>query len=138
MTSGHAKAVVTLRRPEPTVQPVLALWKDGHLDRHDLGALDAEQTAQLLESVLAAPVEPRTARRMHERSAGNLLMLRELTHAAIADDSLQLRHGAWVQRDSGLRPGVRVTDLLGDRLGDLGAADLAAAELVAVAGDAVD
>ena len=62
VTTGQAKAVVTQRRPDTTSQPLVALWKDGYLARHDLGAIDAGQTEAVLESGLGAPVEPRTAR----------------------------------------------------------------------------
>lgn len=36
VTTGQAKAVVTLRRDVVSGQPITALWKDGHLVRHDL------------------------------------------------------------------------------------------------------
>lgn len=132
VTSGQAKAVLTQRRPDAASQPLVALWKDGFLQRHDLEGFGAEQTEAVLEAALRAPVEPLTSRRMHERSAGNLLMLRELTEAALADGSLRQRHGAWVQHDVP-GPSPRLVDLLADRVADLSPEDLAAAELVAVA-----
>ena len=137
VTTGQAKAVVTLRRNEAVGQPITALWKDGYVVRHDLEVLDAREAAVVLEAVLDAPVddapvEPRTAKRLHERSAGNLLMLRELVDAGRSDQSLQLRHGAWVQRETS-RPSPRLIDLLADRIDDLTTEERAAAELVAVA-----
>ena len=132
VTTGQAKAVVTVRRHEAASQPITALWKDGHVVRRDLDLLGSRETALVLEVVLEAPVEPRTAERLHERSTGNLLMLRELVDAGLADGSLQLRHGAWVQDETG-RPSPRLIDLLADRIDELTPGERAGAELVAIA-----
>lgn len=129
---GKAKAIVTLRRGEGSNQSITALWKDGLLLRHDLEQFEPEGTAEVLEVVLGAPVEPRTARRLHDRSTGNLLMLRELVVAGLADRSLQLCHGAWVQGEP-TRPSARLADLLTGRIVGLAADERAGAELVAVA-----
>jgi DNA-binding CsgD family transcriptional regulator len=132
VTSGGAKALLTVRRHEHVGQPITALWKDRHLVRQDLEPLDASEVATALEAALGAPVEPRTTKRLHERSTGNFLMLRELVDAGLADRSLQLRHGAWVQEPN-VSTSTRIVDLLADRIADLSPSERAAAELVAVA-----
>lgn len=141
VTTGRAKVLITVRRGEPASQPIMALWKDGHLDRLDLESLAARDTTALLEGALGAPVEPRTSARLHQRSRGNLLMLRELVDAALADGDLQLWHGAWVQTGS-TRTSPRLVDLLADRIEGLTPDERAGAELVAlvepIAGEIVE
>lgn len=132
VTARGAKAIVTVRRHEPVSRPITSLWKDGYLHRHDLEPLDPDQTAELLERALGATVEPRTARFLWQRSQGNLLMLRELVDAGLADGSLLLRHGAWAQAP-GARPSARLVDLLAHSIEGLAPAERAGAELVAVA-----
>ena len=132
ITTRQAKAVVTARRGR-TVRPARSdlAGKDGRLARLDLEPFEYHETEDALEAALGDPVEPRTARRLHDQSGGNVLMLRELVDAGRADGSLRRAHGAWVQRVAG-RPSLRLVDLLADRIDDLQPVDRAAAELLAL------
>jgi DNA-binding CsgD family transcriptional regulator len=132
VATRQAKAIVTARRNEQLGQPMLAaLWKDGYLARLDLHPFEYHETEVALEAALGDPVEPRTARRLHERSGGNVLMLRELVEAGRSDGSLRRAHGAWVQ-EVARRTSPRLVDLLADRIDDLDPEARVGAELLAL------
>jgi len=131
--TGRSALIVTLRSGEEQPEPVLALWKDDLLDRIEVQPLGRRDVEQLLEAVLGAPIEPRTAARFSERSAGNVLWLRELVEGARAAGHLQLVHGAWVELTlSATTP--RLVELLAHRLAQLAPEERDAAELLALAG----
>jgi DNA-binding CsgD family transcriptional regulator/tetratricopeptide (TPR) repeat protein len=132
VVSHGATAVVTSRSDASPAPPLTALWKDGHLARLDLDRLTTAQLDALLEAALGAPVEPRTVQRLHDRTGGNVLLARQLIEDARSDGSLELVHGAWVERTS-TRPSPRLVDLLADRIEALAPDERAACEVVAVA-----
>ncbi|MGN6696380.1 MAG: hypothetical protein ACTHN0_19535, partial [Aquihabitans sp.] len=133
VASYGATAIVTSRRDAPALQPVTALWKDGHLARVDLDPLTEPEVAAVVEAALGGPVEPSTIERLHTRTGGNLLLIRELVSDARAAGTLQLLHGAWIETTP-TGPSPRLVDLLGDRIDDLGAEQRSVAEVLAVAG----
>lgn len=133
LVSAHpVGAIVTSRRDPPPTQPLTALWKDGHLARVDLEPLDPEQVGAVVEAALGAPVEPGTVARLHARTGGNALLVREVVEDAHRSGTLQLLHGAWVETRVA-RPSRRLVDLLADRLDDLTGPERAGAEVLAVA-----
>lgn len=127
-----ATAVVTSRRDQPALQPITALWKDGHLTRLDLEPLTEPGVAALVEAALGSPVEPATIARLHSRTGGSPLLIRELVEEARSAGTLELLHGAWIET-SPTRPSPRLTDLLGDRIDALAPEQRAGAEVLAVA-----
>jgi DNA-binding CsgD family transcriptional regulator len=127
-----AHAIVTSRRDAPALQPVTALWKDGHLARVDLEPLTEAELAAVVEAALGGPVEPSTIARLHARTGGNLLLIHELVDEARSAGTLQLLHGAWIET-SPTRPSPRLVDLLGDRIDALAPDERAAADVLAVA-----
>ena len=131
LVTGLAKALVTARRDEGNDKQLTTLWKDGHLTRLDLEPFGYDDTEAALEAALGDPIEPRTARRFHEQSGGNILMLRELVDAGRTDGTLRRAHGAWIQAVAS-RPSPRLADLLSDRIEGLGPDEVAGAELVAL------
>ncbi|HEX6872757.1 MAG TPA: AAA family ATPase, partial [Micromonosporaceae bacterium] len=91
----QATVVATLRTGEPAPEPVATLWQDGLLDRTELVPLSMTDTAELLGHVLAGPVDPHTAQRLHRLSQGNALLLRELVLAACAAGDFTQSYGLW-------------------------------------------
>jgi DNA-binding CsgD family transcriptional regulator len=80
--------VLTCRARARTADPVLRLWKDDGLPRIDLGPLPAGVVGELLAAALGERVDRATAADLTERSAGNVLFLRELVTAALRTGAL--------------------------------------------------
>jgi DNA-binding CsgD family transcriptional regulator len=123
--------LATSRTGEPAPEPVIALWKDGLVDRIDVAPLDDESVRDLLEAALDGPVETLTATRLWRRCSGNALYLRELVEEAARLDLFQRRDGLWcIDR---LPPGSpRLAELVAQRLGALDEHERAALELIGV------
>jgi DNA-binding CsgD family transcriptional regulator len=133
LVSAHpVRAIVASRRDPPPTQPLTALWKDGHLARVDLEPLGRDELGAVVEAALGAPVEPGTVARLHARTGGNALLVREVVEDAHRSGTLQLLHGAWVETRIA-SPSRRLVDLLADRLDDLTGPERAGAEVLAVA-----
>jgi DNA-binding NarL/FixJ family response regulator len=90
-----ATVVLTLRTGEPAPDAVTALWKDGHLARLELQPLSQEETATLLESVLAGPVHSAAARGLWMITSGNVLYLRQLVDGELEAGRLHEVAGVW-------------------------------------------
>jgi DNA-binding CsgD family transcriptional regulator/type II secretory pathway predicted ATPase ExeA len=130
-TSGVARLVVTLRSGEPTPDPVVALWKDELAVRVELQPLSRAEVTELLVAALGEPVDGATAQRLFDVTRGNALFLRELVAEGLSAGALVERDGLW-SWDGPFRPGVRLRDLVADRLGSLDDAERDALELVAL------
>lgn len=130
--AGRILLVATARRGVPAPTAINQLWKDRVLTRIDLAPLGTDDVTTLLERVLGAPVEPRTAEQLHRRTAGRPQLLRELVESAVDGGALRLRHGAWVGHGD-VAPGPRLVDLLVERLDDLDDTARRAAQIVLVA-----
>ena len=86
----HAAGLVaTVRTGEPAPDPVVALWKDGLVDRHELAGLSPHAVGELLASVLAGLPDPGSVAELMERSGGNVLFLRELVIGAQESDNFR-------------------------------------------------
>ena len=129
-TTGAAVVLATVLSGAPAPDPVGALWKDGIAERVELAGLGADDTAELLRTVLDGPVDPATATRFAARSEGNAVFLRELVRGALDDGSLRDDEGTWRQVGP-LVPSARLVEIVEDRLGPLDAAERALMELVA-------
>jgi DNA-binding CsgD family transcriptional regulator len=132
VSTDQAVALVSSRPAVLASQPITALWKDGHLARIDLADLAAAEVEAMVEGALGAPVEPRTVARLHLRTGGNPLLVREVVEQGRRSGGLRLVHGAWVE-ETPSRPSPRLVDLLADRVDDLDPDDRAVAEVVAIA-----
>jgi ATP/maltotriose-dependent transcriptional regulator MalT len=130
-SSSAARLVVTVRSGEPTPDPVVALWKDELAVRVEVQPLSRTEVAALLGSGLDGTVDSATARRLFEVTRGNVLFLRELVAEGLAAGALVEQAGVW-SWDGPLRPGVRLRDLVAERLGALDDDERAALELVAL------
>ncbi len=131
VTAGAARVVVTVRSGEPTPDPVVALWKDEQALRIEVQPLSRLEVSELLGATLRGTVDGATARRLFDVTRGNALFLRELVEEGIASGALSQEAGVW-RWDGPLRPGVRLRDLIADRLGGLDDAERDALELVAL------
>src|SRR5207248_8382224 len=80
---------LTVRTGEPTPDPVMALWKDGVAQRHDLAGLGSESIEELLSAVLGKPVDAGAVARLALRCEGNVLFLRELVLGSLQDGTLR-------------------------------------------------
>jgi hypothetical protein len=114
---GLVAVALTVRSDAPAPDPVVALWKDGLVDRIPVGPLGREDTAELLVRALGAQLDPRSFERLWALTRGTPLYLREVVRAARAEGSLVRRRGVW-QWDGRLAAGGRLADLVGSRLAD--------------------
>ena len=130
-TTGTALVLATVRSGERAPDPVLALWKDGLLDRLELEGLDGQAVDELLAEVLGGPVDPATVVRLAARCQGNVLFLRELVLGALQAGVLAFDGALW--RLSGrLAPSGRLVELVESRLAGLGPEERALLETVAL------
>jgi DNA-binding CsgD family transcriptional regulator len=130
--TGAATVLVTVRTGEPAPDSVVAMWKDGLAERIEVGALDTAAIEELLVTVLGGPVDTASARQLAGHSQGNPLYLRELVTGAVRTGALAETGGIWRLRPGGLRPTARLAELVALRLGDLGDAERAILELLAL------
>jgi len=72
--------VATIRAGETAPEPVVALWKDGLLERHDLVGLSFDAIGDLVSTVLGGPVDPALTRTLATHCDGNVLFLRFTGH----------------------------------------------------------
>jgi len=114
---GLVAVALTVRSDAPAPDPVVALWKDGLVDRIPVGPLGREDTAELLVRALGAQLDPRSFERLWALTRGTPLYLREVVRAARAEGSLVRRRGVW-QWDGRLAARGRLADLVGSRLAD--------------------
>lgn len=129
-TSRRVRLLVTLRSGEPAPAAVLALWKEGLARRIDVEPLHETEVERLLAAVLGGPVESATRRRLFDRSAGNVLFLRELVVGALQSGALQLEDGLW-RMNTRLVVSTRLTELVEARLGELSEEDRHPLEVLA-------
>jgi DNA-binding CsgD family transcriptional regulator len=131
VTAGAARVVVTVRSGEPTPDPVVALWKDELAVRIEVQPLSRLEVSELLAATLRGTVDGATLRRLFDVTRGNALFLRELVDEGLATGALIQESGVW-RWDGPLRPGVRLRDLIAERLGSLDETERDALELVAL------
>jgi len=129
-TTGVATVVATVASGEAAPDPIVALWKDEVLPRIDVGPLVADDVGELLAGALGGPVDPASAGQFAERSAGNVLFLRELMVGALGSDDLHDEGGIWRLRED-LSPSLRLVEIVEARLGELDDAERTLLELVA-------
>jgi DNA-binding CsgD family transcriptional regulator len=130
-TTGAARVVATIRSGEPTPDPVVALWKDELALRIEVQPLSRLEVAELLATTLGGTVDGATARRLFDVTRGNVLFLRELVAEGLSSGTLVARGRVWGW-EGPLRAGVRLRDLIADRLGALDDAERDSLELVAI------
>lgn len=131
LAADGTATVLATARDQDLPAAVRRLWLDGWCERIELAALADDEVLQLLETVLAAPVDSAVARAFTSRSQGNPLLLRELVGAALDASTLVWRGTAWtLAGEPPISSGVR--ELVRSRLAALPAQRRSALELVAI------
>jgi DNA-binding CsgD family transcriptional regulator len=127
--SSPAFILATVRAGETAPDAIVALWKDGLLDRRDLVGLRSQVIEELLSAALGGRVDPQTTMTLAARCEGNVLFLRELVLGGLADESLRMENGMW-RLVQPLRPSNRLVELVGARLRGLAREERELLELV--------
>lgn len=116
--AGQVSILVTVRTGEPAPDPIVALWKDGLLERQELDPLSAQDLDDLLRSALPGVIEPGTGAHLANRSHGNVLFLRELVLGALHEGTLREDRGVW-RLTGPLRPSSRLVEFVEARFAEL-------------------
>jgi len=116
--SSSAFILATVRAGETAPDAIVALWKDGLLERRELVGLPPEVIEELVSAALGGPVDPQTTLTLATRCEGNVLFLRELVLGGLADRSLSMENGMW-RLVRPLRPSNRLVELVEVRLSGL-------------------
>jgi DNA-binding CsgD family transcriptional regulator len=124
-----AFVLATVRAGETAPDPVVALWKDGLLERVELPGLPLELTEKLVCDALGGPVDPETTLTLANRCDGNVLFLRELVLGALEDRTLDNENGMW-RLVRPLHPSSRLVELVEARLCGLAPRERELLELV--------
>ena len=130
-TAEKAFVLATVRSRQVLPDPVLALWKDGLAERVDLEPLGEEAIGDLLTAGLGGPVEAGARHLLFQRSAGNVLFLREIVLAAVEGDVLRADGGLW-NLHARLPASARLVELVENRLAGLSDEDRESLELLAL------
>ena len=104
----------------------------------ELTGLDTGQTAELAQAVAGADLTPHDAERLHDRTAGNPLFIRETVRIALTDDR-PIRNGRLVLRTTG--PGqlpVSLRAVLGARIDALPPDERTTLQVASVLGTTFD
>lgn len=125
------RIVATVRSGEPVPDAVVALWKDGYLQRFDLAPLSKDQSIALLEKVLGGTLEGLSADVMWEASGGNPLFLRHMVQGAVEAHTLTEVDGVWQLRGP-TAVSAGLAELLESRLDHAGAEALQALKFLAL------
>jgi DNA-binding CsgD family transcriptional regulator len=116
VATGLGRVVLTIRTGDEVPDPVVALWKDGLIDRLELKPLSVLDVQVLVGSALDHPVDRATLGRFWELSRGNPLFVRELLLSALETEAFAIDGGVWTWADS-FDPSTRLSIILRDRLG---------------------
>ncbi|WP_164478275.1 AAA family ATPase [Mycolicibacterium stellerae] len=118
VTANACLLLATMRTGDAVPDPILSLYKDGHVARVDVGVLDDAEVGDILASVLGGGVESSAVQQFAVRSRGNILFLRELVRGALKSATLVLDENVW--RLTGRAPlSARLIELIGARLAEL-------------------
>jgi DNA-binding CsgD family transcriptional regulator len=128
--TGMAFVVLTARTGVTVPDPIVALWKDGAVERVSVAAVSREAVEALLTTVLDGPVAGAAVAELADRSEGNLLFLRHLVLAGMESGGLRQDAGVWqLAPASGAPP--RLVELVESRLAGLEVDERACLELIA-------
>jgi DNA-binding CsgD family transcriptional regulator len=130
-STATAFILVTLRRGEPALDPIAALWKDGLAEYLELQSLAQPDVKRLIPAALGGDVDGPTLLRLWEATRGNALFLRELVVGGLEQGTLSGTSGVWRWTGT-IKPGARLGEIVESRLGRLADTERAALELVAL------
>jgi DNA-binding CsgD family transcriptional regulator len=129
---GSAVAMVTLRSGAERPSALTALWKDGRAERVELEGLSRGETVELVTAALETAVDDATIERIWQLTDGNPLYVREVLLSTRETGALRLSDGVWRWQDP-FTTGVRLREIVAERLGRLDPDELTAVELLSVA-----
>lgn len=121
--------LLTVRSGEPAPDPIVALWKDGLVDRVEVGGLGVDAVGEVLSWVLGGPVDDAAVADLAARSGGNMLFLREIVVGAVESGVLCDDGGVW-RIVGALHPSDRLVELVEARLAGLAPGERALMEAV--------
>lgn len=131
--AGRASVVAAVREGVWVPEGISRLWLDGLAERVEVRPFRHDQIAEVLRARLGGDVDEEAVRGMGMLTAGNAMLLRELTEHAVAEGSLRREGATW--RFSGLScADGRLADVVRVRLGRLSEAEAELIDLVALAG----
>jgi len=123
--------IATVRTGEPAPDLVTSLWRDGRLERVDIGDLGRDHLDTLLHLALGGPIESGAGQEFWKVTRGNPLYVRELVLGALESRALVERAGVWHLEDR-LPSTTRLRDLVEQRIGGLSAEARSVIELLAL------
>src|SRR6266851_2651000 len=123
--------IATVRTGEPVPDLVTSLWRDGRLERVDIGDLSRAHLDTLLHLALGGPIESGAGQEFWEVTRGNPLYVHELVLGALESGALVERSGVWHLEDR-LPATGRLLDLVEQRIGGLSAEARSVVELLAL------
>lgn len=129
--SGDVFLIGTMQDAQNSPESVISLWKDEIVTRIDLRPLDEHVMEDLLDSILEGKLEAPARKQFLDRSAGNILFLRELLTAAV-EQRVLVREGELWHLEGKLSTSTRLVGLVGARLKHLDDRERTALELVAL------
>jgi DNA-binding CsgD family transcriptional regulator/energy-coupling factor transporter ATP-binding protein EcfA2 len=134
--SGSARLIVTIRSGHPVPDAVTALLKERLLLSLRIEAFTREQTEAHASAVLGGVVDTRLINELHERTAGNPLLLCGLLSAGRESGVLVRTDAGWQLRGA-LRVNRQLYDLLESHLQSFAPEELEAVVILAV-GEVLD
>ncbi|WP_375476308.1 AAA family ATPase [uncultured Jatrophihabitans sp.] len=126
----EAFVIMTLREREPAPEALVTAWKDGLIERMELGELGDDAVERLLTAVLGQ-VDPDAVAVLTAKAQQNVLFLRELVLGALTDSALVLTDGVWRLRRP-LTPSARLVELIETTLRGLSDDARSVVEIVAM------
>jgi DNA-binding CsgD family transcriptional regulator len=131
-STSAAFVVATVRAGELVPDAIQSLWKDAGAPRLELGRLDDDAVAALVEAGLGGPVEHGALEWVITSSQGNPLFIRELVHGALESGTLARAGGLWrLTRRPPVSASLR--ELVEERMAALEASERMPVELLALA-----
>ena len=127
-----AFVLASVRAAEPAPEPIAALWVEGIAVRIDIAPLSREESGMVAGSVLGGLIDPGLEAEIWRRASGNPLHIRELILGSRDTGSLELVDDVW-SRTGDLVISGALTDLIGQRVARLSAAEQSALCAVALA-----
>ncbi len=132
LAANETIPVLATARTERAGDPrVVTLWKDGLVERVDIGPLQRQDADHLTAALLGGPCTVEVANEVWRLAEGQPLMARELVWAALDQSTIVQREGVWTL-DGQLQVSQRVTDLVRQRTGDLEPEELDGLRVVAL------
>ncbi|WP_086826291.1 helix-turn-helix transcriptional regulator [Allokutzneria sp. NRRL B-24872] len=125
--------VVAVRNGEWVPDGISRLWLDGLAERVEVRPFDHDEIRAVLLARLGAVVDDATTEGMGLLTAGNPLLLRELTEHAVAEGSLRRIGGVWSWSGLACADG-RLADVVRTRLGRLSPDEAELINMVSLAG----